>query len=1027
MKTKNLLLAVCFTANCLLPACSFSQGVWPWAKASQGTDSDGCLGMCTDAAGNVYITGRFLSPTISFGSVTLTKSAGGNVDFFIAKYDASGNALWARGAGGPGTGVGGYNVATDASGNVYAAGDYVGGTVTFGTSTLPYVNGSEIFLVKYDASGNILWATGAAGSGVEDKVFRGVATDPSGNVYLTGTFDSPTLTFGSYTLTNVNAGPGGHDMFLAKYDASGNVLWAIREGGVASDGSANITTDGSGNVYIVGSFSSPTLTFGSTTLTVGAGGFNNAFLVKYDGNGNVLWAKQSVQNWKCSGHAVAVNPSGTAVYIIGNHHLSPVSFGSFTLPQQGFWDGYFVKYDASSGNELCALNIGEPGGSSNVNGWGLAVDASGDVFIASDASVNNSVLIGSYTLPIPGGLTPCFVAVIDNNCNVICADALSEGGELAFISVVADVLGNVYVGGTFWNTFNVGATTLVQTPQWEDAWVAKYVKCTSSTLNVSATSTNILCNGQCTGTGTASPSGGTSPFTYSWNTSPVQNTQTATGLCAGNYNVTVTDAVGSTGTAPVTITQPAAITTSTTVTPVNCGSNNGSATVTASGGTPGYTYSWNTSPVQTTQTATGLGAGTYTATITDVNGCTKTQTITITNSNGPNATMSQTNILCNGQCTGSAIATVTGGTLPYTYLWTSGQTTSSASNLCTGSYTLTVTDAGGCTTPQTVTITQPATALSTTTTSTAASCGNNIGSATVNVSGGTGSFTYAWNPSGQTTSTATGLSAGNYTTTVTDANGCSTTQTVSVTSGSTLTLNTSSTATGCTVNNGTATANPSGGTAPYTYLWSNNSTTQQISNLSAGNYSVTVTDVNGCTQTAATNVTSTGGPSAVVTATAINLSLGGSSQLSATGGGTYSWSLASGLSCTNCQNPVASPNQTTTYCVFVTDANNCTDSACIKITVDVPCGNLFIPNAFSPNSDYENDIFYVRGNCITELTLIIYNRWGEKVFETANPTEGWDGYYKGKMEDTAVFAYYMKATLITGEEIIKKGNISLLR
>ncbi|MBI4929840.1 MAG: gliding motility-associated C-terminal domain-containing protein, partial [Bacteroidetes bacterium] len=268
-------------------------------------------------------------------------------------------------------------------------------------------------------------------------------------------------------------------------------------------------------------------------------------------------------------------------------------------------------------------------------------------------------------------------------------------------------------------------------------------------------------------------------------------------------------------------------------------------------------------------------------------------------------------------------------------------------------------------------------------------------------------------------------------------NGCTQTQTVTVNSVNTLSVTATSTQSGCTVNNGTATANPSSGTIPYTYQWNNLQTTQTATGLGAGNYSITVTDANGCIQTQTITVTTLSSPTATATATSQTIIMGNATTLIATGGGTYSWSPSIGLSCANCSNPTATPSQTTVYCVFVTNANNCTDSACIIIIVEFSCNAnaVYVPNAFSPNDDEQNDLECVFGNnCIRELLFIIYNRWGEKVFETTDLKICWDGRYKGKLwgstpseESAAVFVYYLQATLTNGEKIKKKGNISLIR
>jgi len=245
------------------------------------------------------------------------------------------------------------------------------------------------------------------------------------------------------------------------------------------------------------------------------------------------------------------------------------------------------------------------------------------------------------------------------------------------------------------------------------------------------------------------------------------------------YTVTGTDAHSCTNTSTISITQPTAITASTTVTNTICSNSTGTASVVASGGTGSFTYSWNPSG-QTTTTATGLGVGNFTCTITDVNGCTHTETANILNTNGPTATISsQTNLLCNGNNNGTASISVSGGSFPYTYSWTNGQTTSSVTGLSAGTYSVTVYDSTGCSNIQTITITQPLAITNSMSITNASLCSASDGSATANISGGTTPYYYVWN-NGKTTAVITGLAQGSYTLTVTDTHSCTNTFTATV-------------------------------------------------------------------------------------------------------------------------------------------------------------------------------------------------------------------------------------------------------
>ncbi len=456
----------------------------------------------------------------------------------------------------------------------------------------------------------------------------------------------------------------------------------------------------------------------------------------------------------------------------------------------------------------------------------------------------------------------------------------------------------------------------------------------------SITAINVSCNNANNGSASVTATGGTSPYNYLWNPSG-QTNATATGLSAGSYTITVTDAHGCIATATTIITQPLVLSaTATTLNNVTCnGANNGSANVVSTGGTTPYTYLWSPSS-QTNATATGLSAGTYTVTVTDAHGCTTSAITTITQ---PlvltTAIASSTNVSCNSANNGSASASVNGGTNPYNYLWSpSGQTNATATGLSAGFYTITITDAQGCTAAATITITQPP-VLSTTATATNVSCnsGNN-GSVTAAPAGGTGPYNYVWNPSGQTNATASGLSAGSFTVTVTDAHGCTTTATANVTQPSILNAVVTTTNIRCNnANNGTANVIATGGTTPYKYLWNpSGQTNATATGLNAGNYTLTVTDGNGCTATASATITQ---PAQLLAATTVlsnincNGGNNGSANVTVLGGTTpyaYQWN-PSGQS-----NSMATGLGAGAYTITVTDANGCTDIKSVTITQPAP-------------------------------------------------------------------------------------------
>ncbi|MFN8394425.1 MAG: choice-of-anchor V domain-containing protein [Bacteroidia bacterium] len=266
---------------------------------------------------------------------------------------------------------------------------------------------------------------------------------------------------------------------------------------------------------------------------------------------------------------------------------------------------------------------------------------------------------------------------------------------------------------------------------------------------------------------------GAAPQTFAWSNG--STAEDPSGLVAGDYTVTVTDANGCTSTGTYTINQPTAISLAFNSQPANCGQSNGNVTVTPSGGVGGYTYLWSSGA--TTATASGLAAGSYDVTVTDANGCQMIGTAALSNSNAPTGTTLSTAPTCNGDSDGSVDLTVSGGLAPLSFQWSNGSTTEDISGLGAGTYSVTVTSADGCILTQVVTLNEPA-LLSTTVGSTPEMLGLD-GTATVTPAGGNGGYAYLWS-NGQTTQTATGLAAGTYTVTVTDSLGCNTTASVNV-------------------------------------------------------------------------------------------------------------------------------------------------------------------------------------------------------------------------------------------------------
>ena len=382
-------------------------------------------------------------------------------------------------------------------------------------------------------------------------------------------------------------------------------------------------------------------------------------------------------------------------------------------------------------------------------------------------------------------------------------------------------------------------------------------------LDATCTKTDATTNGGADGTASTSATGGTAPYTYLWSNGAT--TASITGLTAGTYTVTVTDLNGCTAICSVTVQEPGCnLSANATGTDVSCNAGtDGTAAATATGNLVPVTYLWSNG--ETTASITGLVTGTYTVTVTETPTCTAVASYTVTEPLAMDAACSKTNATTIGGADGTASVIATGGTAPYTYLWSNGETTASITGLTAGTYTVTVTDLNGCTAICSVTVQEPGCNLSASTTGneTNVSCnGGSNGAIGVTATGNLVPVTYLWS-NGETTASITGLTAGTYTVTVTETPTCTAVASYTVTEPTLLDAACTKTdATTIGGNQGTASTSATGGTAPYTYLWSNGATTASITGLTAGTYSVTVTDANGCTAICSVTIQEPGCPPA---------------------------------------------------------------------------------------------------------------------------------------------------------------------
>ncbi len=296
-----------------------SAGVWQWAVGVGGSSIEVGYGIAVDGGSNILVTGSFGSPAVTFGSTTLT-NAGGD-DIYVAKLTSAGIWQWAVGVG-ESSDDGGTGIAVDGSGNVVITGYFASPTLTFGSTTLINAGGSDGYVANLTSAGVWRWAVGVGG--IIDDYGSFVNVDDSGNTVVTGVFFNSALTFGATTLTNAE----GSDVFVAKLTPTGLWQWATSVGGSGNDASNGVAIDGSGNVVVVGSFTSPAITLGATTLINTAG--SDVFVAKLTSGGIWQWATSVGGSGFDHGGGVAMVGSGN-ILVTGQSGSPAVTFGATTL------------------------------------------------------------------------------------------------------------------------------------------------------------------------------------------------------------------------------------------------------------------------------------------------------------------------------------------------------------------------------------------------------------------------------------------------------------------------------------------------------------------------------------------------------------------------------------------------------------------------------------------------------------------------------------------------------------------------
>lgn len=417
----------------------FSQPTWQWGREGGGAGNDLGYSISTTPSGNSYVTGRFYG-TATFGSYTI--SSYGGPDIFIAKYNPLGVCIWAHHAGSSDSqdmyGDEGDGIDVDALGNCYVTGNFLG-QATFGSTVIgnPSSTSRNIFLVKYDASGNVLWATCPTPSSASSNYSRSVAVDAGGNAYITGYLGGGSMTFGAFTVS----GAGG---FVVKYDSGGNVVYATKLGVNGSLDLCGVDVDPAGSAYVTGYLQSSDV-INSQTYT--STGMRDGILLKVDASGNFLWMQQAQEaaNTVCMPNSVC-SDGQDGIYWCGKTDNTTI-FGTDTIHVNQFSSEIvLVKYD-TSGAVMWATQSVAPSFPGNTNAFAVTSGPNANVFMTG--SFSNNLLFDSYLLNNNGMGSNTFIVAFNKNTGV-CQFGIGSTGQNCGAyghGISTDNAGSVYITG----------------------------------------------------------------------------------------------------------------------------------------------------------------------------------------------------------------------------------------------------------------------------------------------------------------------------------------------------------------------------------------------------------------------------------------------------------------------------------------------------------------------------------------------------------------------------------------------------
>ncbi|MGB3948280.1 MAG: gliding motility-associated C-terminal domain-containing protein, partial [Bacteroidia bacterium] len=713
-----------------------------------------------------------------------------------------------------------------------------------------------------------------------------------------------------------------------------------------------------------------------------------------------------------------------------------------------------------------------------------------DIFITYDTLnaliPSNGNYLYNSSIVIPAGKACKLIAVLDTaisfcSCEptqiAINIPALNISSDTAICSQQTITIGTDSINGytyswsptTYISSSTSSSTTYTATSVSSNADTSYYyvttnrMECISTdtiqiitspapTISISATDT--ICFGESNGMASLNITGYQNPpYTIVWGTNPIQQNDTAIGLSAGTYVVTLTDNSGCEVKDSIIIYQTASPLTAniSNQTNLTCYTNcTGTATVNGNGGGGSYTYAWSTQPEQNTANATNLCEGTYTITVADINGCSTIDSVTISSPPQLIASITLNNTTCNSNNSATASASVNGGIAPYNFSWNTGQTTANISNLGSGTYIVTITDSANCSTNDTAII-FPAVAISTSTTSNSV-CEGDSSTISTTVTGGTPNYSFVWNTSETSESiTVSPTSPTTFTVIVTDGNQCTDTAEVIINVRPRPIVDFEPDSSGCSplcISFTNLSTISSGSNQQWNWNFGdgNNAFVQNPSHCFTNNnpnnsinytVSLTVTSNEGCSASLTKNNYITVFPQPIADfnytpslPTTLNPIV--SFENTSVGSTSWMWNFLNNndTATSVLESPYYTCSDTGTVLIHLIATNTylCSDTIETSIIVGQDWA-IYIPNAFSPDDNGINDTFFAKTYGIKKLEMLIFDRWGNLLFESTELQSHWDG-KANKGNDIAqmdVYVYVINAVDIFDKKHKYKGTVTLVR